>query len=605
MTTQFPSLLALERQVAERQLGAAVQTSIEILQAIDSRYGRLEHVALGDLTSDGTAEDIALVFCTRFASAFGRVMADPEVPLSTADFEQLLTYHRWIDLIFSLSGYRTSDHVVPVLARPAQGTSLTFDGLNFLRFLILRSMNSRIHANLEDYWKVSSVGTALAFLHYVSSRYVFWPRAFDFREQILEWLPGRLGNIRLGDLTLARLPEMYMHCSYAVTPRKHAIKADLIKQVRSACLAHGCREASRDARQPSSRPTIVVVGENFSIGHAVYRTHARAVAALRERFRVVGVIYPDPVGTPIADLFGECVPIKAGEFLPKVKQLSETILERKPDLVLYLGIGMVSQVIALSSLRLAPVQCVSFGHAATTMSDVMDYFILPEDFAGAPNTFSEKVLKVPKAAMPFAPLPLTRVERPADDGTVRVAVPASIMKLNPRFFGALSRIAQEAKSQLAFHFFPLAGTGLPYIELTRAVKAQVPNATVFPELPYEAYMERLAQCDLFLSPFPYGNMNSIIDCFRFSLPGVCLDGVESHAHADAAILARIDLPRSLAAKTIDQYVAQAIRLIDDASWRNSCASIIANADLDAAFFEGDEALFCDAIAGLISAVPQP
>ena len=96
------------------------------------------------------------------------------------------------------------------------GPSLTFDGLNFLRFLILRSMNSRIHANLEDYWKVSSVGTALAFLHYVGSRYVFWPRAFEFREQILEWLPGRLGPIKLGDLTLARLPEIYMHCSYAI-----------------------------------------------------------------------------------------------------------------------------------------------------------------------------------------------------------------------------------------------------------------------------------------------------------------------------------------------------------------------------------------------------
>ena len=586
-------------------MGEAVRTSLGILQAIDTRYGRLEHVALGDLSSDGTGEDIALVFCTRFAAAFGRVMADPSVPLSTADFEQLLTFHRWIDLIFSLSGYRTSDHVVPVLARPAQGTSLTFDGPNFLRFLILRSMNSRIHANLEDYWKVSSVGTALAFLHYLSSRYVFWPRAFEFREQILEWLPGRLGNIRLGDLTLARLPEIYMHCSYAVTPRKHAIKADLIKQVRSACLAHGCRDASSGARRASSRPTIVVVGENFTTGHAVYRTHSRAVAALRERFRVVGVIYPDSVGTPIADLFDECVPIRAGEFLPMVKHLADTILERKPDLILYLGIGMVSQVIALSSLRLAPVQCVSFGHAATTMSDAMDYFILPEDFAGAPSTFSERVLKVPKAAMPFAPLPLTRVERPADDGTIRVAVPASIMKLNPRFFGALSRIAHEAKSRLAFHFFPLAGTGLPYIELTRAVKAQVPNATVFPELPYEAYMERLAQCDLFLSPFPYGNMNSIIDCFRFSLPGVCLDGVESHAHADAAILARIDLPRSLAAKTVDQYVAQAIRLIDDASWRNSCASIIANADLDAAFFEGDAGVFCDVLSGLISTARQP
>jgi hypothetical protein len=175
MMTQASSLPALERQVAERQLGQAVQTILDILHGIDARYGRLEQAMLGDITSDGTAEDIALVFCTRFAAAFARVMVDPDVPLSTGDFERLLTYHRWIDLIFSLSGYRTSDHVVPVLARPSGGTSLTFEGLNFLRFLILRSMNSRIEGNLEDYWKVSSVGTAIAFLHYVGSRYVSGP----------------------------------------------------------------------------------------------------------------------------------------------------------------------------------------------------------------------------------------------------------------------------------------------------------------------------------------------------------------------------------------------------------------------------------------------
>src|SRR5262245_21310636 len=349
MTTQRPSLPVLERHVAERRLGEAIQTSIEILQAIDARYGRLEHVELGDIASDGTAEDVALVFCTRFAAAFARVMVDPELQLTINDFERLLMHHRWIDLIFSLSGYRTSDHIVPLLATRA-GTSLTFEGVNFLRFLILRSMNSRIHGSLEDYWNVSSVGTAVAFLNYIGSRYVFWPRAFDFRERLLEWLPGRLGAIKLGGLTLSRLPEIYMHCSYAVTPKKHAIKADLMKQMRGACLAHGCREASAEPVHPlPSRPTIVIVGENFRVGHAVHRTHSRAIASLRERFEVVGVIHPDPTGTPIATLFDECLPIVTGtEFMPQVKQLADAILARRPALILYVGVGMVSQVIALS-----------------------------------------------------------------------------------------------------------------------------------------------------------------------------------------------------------------------------------------------------------------
>src|SRR5262245_11779238 len=105
MSKQLPSLPFLERQVAERRLGEAIQTSIEILGSIDARYGRLEHIELGDITSDGTVEDIALVFCTRFAAAFGRVMVDPELQLTINDFERLLMHHRWIDLIFSLSGY--------------------------------------------------------------------------------------------------------------------------------------------------------------------------------------------------------------------------------------------------------------------------------------------------------------------------------------------------------------------------------------------------------------------------------------------------------------------------------------------------------------------
>jgi hypothetical protein len=238
------------------------------------------------------------------------------------------------------------------------------------------------------------------------------------------------------------------------------------------------------------------------------------------------------------------------------------------------------------------------------MSEAMDYFILPEDFIGATHTFSERVIGVPPAAMPFAPRPFTHHAKPAPDGTIRVAVPGSTMKLNPHLFEALARIAGRAKSRVELHFFPVGAIGLAYLELKRAAAAQVPGAIVFPELPPEAYMERLSRCDLFLCPFPYGNMNGIIDCFRFALPGVCLDGAESHSHADSAFFARIGLPPALATKSVDDYVAMAVRLIDDSDWRASCAKIVANADLSAAFFRGDASLFCDVISGLISRARQ-
>jgi predicted O-linked N-acetylglucosamine transferase (SPINDLY family) len=122
---------------------------------------------------------------------------------------------------------------------------------------------------------------------------------------------------------------------------------------------------------------------------------------------------------------------------------------------------------------------------------------------------------------------------------------------------------------------------------------------VVPELPHKAYREQLARCHLFLCPFPYGNMNSIIDSFELGLPGVCLDGIEAHAHADAALFARIGLPAELTANSVDAYVAAAIRLIDDEGWRRHCSDIVATANLDAAFFDGDADLFCKTIEELI------
>ena len=44
-------------------------------------------------------------------------------------------------------------------------------------------------------------------------------------------------------------------------------------------------------------------------------------------------------------------------------------------------------------------------------------------------------------------------------------------------------------------------------------------AVVHEEPPYEAYAERLAACDFFVCPFPYGNMNSIVDAALLGLPG--------------------------------------------------------------------------------------
>ena len=76
------------------------------------------------------------------------------------------------------------------------------------------------------------------------------------------------------------------------------------------------------------------------------------------------------------------------------------------------------------------------------------------------------------------------------------------MKLNPKVFDALADIVARAQTPTEVHVFPLGGVGLAHAELGRVVTDRIKGARVSAELPHEAYMERLSECDLFLSPFP-------------------------------------------------------------------------------------------------------
>jgi hypothetical protein len=351
----------------------------------------------------------------------------------------------------------------------------------------------------------------------------------------------------------------------------------------------------------------VVTTENFSFQHSVWRTHSLAVTALKARFRVVGFMHAQQITPQVEACFDELVPYAGqGAFLEVVRTIAGDISARHPAMVLHLGVGMSPFVIALASVRLAPVQAASFGHTATTASPAIDWMILPDDFVGDPALFTERLLRLPPAAMPYcmrAGLDYAGVrERAASTrtpgGPVRIAVPASAMKLSPPFFDALADAATRASRPLEFHVFPLGCAGLGYAALTQRLAVRLPMAVAHEEQPYEAYAELLASCDFFVCPFPYGNMNSIVDAALVGLPGVCLDGPEAHAHADAAYFRRLGLPDELVAADREDYVAAIVRLADDAAWLARCRAITAQIGPGHLFFAGDASQFAGAVAQL-------
>ena len=576
---------------------------LRILGAVDDRYGRLDLVECSGLAPGHELTQMA----TRFCAAFCQLICDPQTPFDAAAFERLAQHHRWLELMFGASGFVSSDHLVNLLSASDDGAKRV-PMQNLARFLLIFSAAAGMDLSLDEAFAASRAATIGAALGYLSSRFVFTENGHAFRERLLTWLPPRLAEVRLGEMALQALASPYMHCSYATSPAKHNVKAVMIAQMRRALLEEGCPEWD-GAAPASGRPTIVVTTENFSDGHSIQRTHSRAVKALRASINVVGVLHAAHVSPAVEACFDEII-LYAGEpgLFGHVKNVSREILARRPAMVLHLGVGMSSFVIGLASLRLAPVQAASFGHTATTRSPEIDAMILPEDFVGDPGLFSERLVKLPAAAMPyhlpadidFAAIAGRVRSMRASGGPVRIAVPASVMKLGPALFGALAKAAAAARKPVEFHLFPLGCAGIGRAELRRRLADILPTAVVHEEQPYEAYIERLAACDAFVCPFPYGNMNSIVDAVMVGLPGVCLDGPESHAHADVAYFKRLGLPDELATASVEAYVAAIVRLLDDADWRAKCQSAARLVHRDHPFFGGDAGLFVEAVKRLIA-----
>jgi len=597
------SLGRFESVCYARKHEAAAREFVALLAMLDRNYGGLDVGFHAQPTASmmGTDQDPHII--NRICSALSALFSDPAFSLSFDGYRQMLYFHRWIATLFAASSFRNADHILRALnIKGPNARAVEVNNRDLAKFCLLYTPNSEIPMNMEALWQSDRhLATALA-CALLSPRFLGTAAAHDKREVLLQWLPPKLDKIEdLNVLPIGVLHDVYMHCSYADTPKRHAIKAPINRLVRKKLVEQGFKdvEGAPRARAPGEKPLMLVILEWFSGSHSIYRTHSASIKAARERFRVVGIGHAgqvDELGKAVFDEYVEVV----GETVSFVRAKAQAL---RPDIVYYPAFGMFPHSIYLTNLRLAPVQVVSYGHPATSMSPVIDYFVLPEDWVGDPACFSEKLLPVPKAAMPFVPSAQSSTYKPQlreHPNVVNVAIAATTMKLNPGFIETLVRIRREAGRPVNFHFFMGAARGLVYLEARDFILRYLPDALVHPIMPYAAYMELINGCDLYLNPFPFGNTNGIVDVTALGLVGVCKTGPEVLEHIDEALFTRIGVPDWLVAKSNDEYVKAALRLINDDALRLSLRRTLIEKAAVNEFYRGQPELFGRALETLIA-----
>lgn len=614
------SLETFEWEVQAGSAEQACRALVFLLGQLDSHYGKWGDCVTAYVPGE-TAVSVNAHFCTRLAGAVTTLFSRPGFSVSDEGYARLMNLHRWLALIFAVSSYRHADHIIRNINAAGGGvvSPLTLNAGNLRLFCLCYYPDSQIALQPDALWQYDRQTVARLFFALLSPRALPTPAAHGKREQLLAWLPARIDELdSLDFLPVAVLHDVYMHCSYADLADKHRIKRSLNDLIRRSLLAGDFADIAvgdnrgqagaeaPDIQGPPGKPVMLVVLEWFTCQHSVYRTHSRALAALCERFTVhaVGInTAVDAVSRQVFDVFHG---VETASALQEAYSLAR---ELRPDVVLYAGIGMFPFTIYLSNLRLAPLQLVGLGHGASTFCGQINGFVIEEDLVGEERCFSETVIRVPADAMPFVPpadtcrVPVSRTPfltrqqaHWREPLPVRVAVCASIMKVNPTFLATLAEIQRRSRVAVQFCFYMGFAQGLTLDYLRDTVHAVLPGAEVNGHMPVQAYQTALNSCELFVSPFPYGNMNGVVDAVRQGLPGVCLTGPEVHSHIDEGLFRRLGLPDELIAAEQEAYIQAVLRLAEEHDWREMLQHRLLDSDVEQVLFEGHPEKFAAVIS---------
>lgn len=584
-TAQKEPLLAVrisqfDKLVQAKDYNAAHEVLIKILTKLENSS---ESFGASLVEVNLLMEQQATIFC----AAVTRLLADKEFLINDGKFFGLTALKRPLTQSFEISGYRGTGHLIQLMGTPDGKGGTTLTRQEILKLFIGLSINA-LSPNLVDMLlrQIPNIAWPLC-IGFLSEQIVYSPQAKAARAKILA-ASDHLKKATPNYSMVRNIGPAYMGCSYDESVHKHDIKHAMNSIVRRWLVDQGVEDAKlpTERRAVKKRPTLLIMAELYDSKHAMHRCYGPSIASLKPYFKI---ILMTPTGTVDEKLTGMFDKVDSTKFeATNPKPYLDKAKSYRPDMVYFPSIGMRLMSIVASNVRMAPIQMYTPGHPATTQSDCIDYWVLVDGYVGKETLFSETVLawkSQPYFSMRDDAETLKPNIKPAAD-VIRVAVPAWSRKVAPGFIEACKRIAKASEKKLEFVFFP-NGAGALHQSFSRRMDAEL-GAVVLPRSNYNIYIRNLNDCDLYLSTFPFGSTNGLVDGLRQGLPVVNLVGDECHGKIDSDILRPEIQPEWLSANSVDAYIDAAVRLINNDALRIQVSEQILSSNVDQYLLLQDE-----------------
>jgi len=270
------------------------------------------------------------------------------------------------------------------------------------------------------------------------------------------------------------------------------------------------------------------------------------------------------------------------ELTGALSQMRQSIVDQQLDILLFADVGMNPITYTLALSRMAPVQCVTWGHPVTTGNASMDYFIsstlLETDEADA--HYSEQLIRLANLGTYYyrpEPPPLNRTREffQLDPAAHLYFCPQTLFKLHPEFDALLAEILRrDPQGQLLL----LEGRHPHWSQLVRQRFARTlgEGASRVKFIPPVArgdflHLNRLA--DVALDTIHFGGGNTTYEALSVGTPVVTLPGPLLRSRIALALYRKMAMPDCVATSG-DHYVELAVRLGTDRAYRQEISERI-------------------------------